>query len=111
MSHGWPLVTPLPGARREQLRDSLRQIHNDAHNLRGGTYGTGHVQLTRYLAWTSTTVKTLGNQVRPADIDRLILTRGYERLVRSLAEPDITLLTFGTGQYSARAVRALTSIS
>jgi hypothetical protein len=76
-------VTLLPGVGREQLRESLRQVHTDAYNLRGGSYGSGHALLTRYLAWASTAVRMLANQLRPADIDRLVLTRGYERLLAS----------------------------
>ncbi len=86
MSNPWPLIAPLPGISREHLRDSLHQLWVEAVNIRNGTYGSGPAQLARYLNWTSGAVKVLANQIRPADIDRLILTRGYERLL-SLAAP------------------------
>jgi hypothetical protein len=86
MSNPWPLIAPLPGVSRAQLRDSLQQLWTEAYNIRSGTYGSGFEQLARYLNWASGAVRTLANQIRPADIDKLILTRGYERLV-TLAVP------------------------
>lgn len=86
MSNPWPLIAPMPGVSRVQLRDSLHQLWTDAYNIRGGTYGSGFEQLTRYLNWTSGAVKVLTSQIKSADIDRLILTRGYNRLL-SLAAP------------------------
>jgi len=86
MSSTWPLITPLPGVSREHLRDSLQQLWTDVYNIRSGTHGSGFQQLARYLIWASGAVRTLANQTRPADIDTLILTRGYERLL-TLAAP------------------------
>lgn len=86
MSNPWPLISPLPGVSRAHLRDSLKQLWTEADNIRGGTYGSVFEQLPRYLNWASGAVRTLANQVRPADIDRLILTRGYDRLL-TLAAP------------------------
>jgi hypothetical protein len=86
MSNPWPLAAPLPGVSRSHLRDSLQQLWTEAYSIRAGTYGSAFEQLTRYLNWASGAVKTLVNQVRPEDIDRLILTRGYERLL-TLATP------------------------
>src|ERR1700683_1380567 len=86
MSSSWPLVVPLPGVSRVHLRDSLHQLWTEAYNIRGGTYGSGPKQLARYLNWASGAVRVLANQIRPADLDRLILTRGYERLL-NLATP------------------------
>jgi hypothetical protein len=34
-----------------------------------------------YLEWVTNTVRQLGNQLSPADLDRLVLTRGYDRLL------------------------------
>jgi hypothetical protein len=81
MTPPWPSVTPLPGISRVQLRDSLHHLWGEATNIRNGTYGSGPKQLASYLNWTSGAVKVLKNQVRSADIDRLVLTRGYERLL------------------------------
>jgi hypothetical protein len=86
MSNPWPLIAPLPGVSRTHLRASLHQLWTEASNIRGGTYGSGFEQLARYLNWASSAVRTLANQIKPADIDRLILTRGYERLL-TLAAP------------------------
>jgi hypothetical protein len=81
MSNPWPLIAPLPGVSREHLRASLHQLWTEAVNIRNVSYGSGPAQLARYVNWTSSAVKVLANQIKPADIDRLILTRGYDRLL------------------------------
>jgi len=86
MSNPWALIAPLPGVSRAHLRDSLHRLWTEVYNIRGGTYGSGFEELARYLTWASSAVRTLANQIRPADIDRLVLTRGYERLL-ALAAP------------------------
>lgn len=80
MTNPWP-IAPLPGVSRQQLYDSLRKIHDEAFNIRGGAYGSGPGQLARYLNWASTAARTLANQIKAADIDRLFLTPGHGRLL------------------------------
>ena len=75
------LVTPLPGTSRDNLLQMLRDVHNAAYNLRAGGSGPAHDRLTGYIEWTTLTVQRLGNQITAADLDRLVLTRGYERLL------------------------------
>jgi hypothetical protein len=86
MSNPWPRIAPLPGVSREQLRKSLHQLWTEATNIRNGTDGSGFQQLARYLNWASGVVRVLASQLKPAEIDRLILTRGYDRLL-TLAGP------------------------
>ncbi|WP_369043448.1 PIN domain-containing protein [Streptomyces sp. Midd1] len=71
------LVTPLPGTNREHLLETLRTLHNDAVNLRGGRADSAYQALLVYLNWSSKSVRMLRNQIRGTDIDRLILTRRH----------------------------------
>jgi hypothetical protein len=79
------LVTPLPGTSRDYLLKTLREIHDAAYNLRGGG-GPGPAQsrLTAYIEWATLAVQQLGNQITSTDLERLVLTRGYERLLSAL---------------------------
>ena len=80
------MVTPLPGISRMQLSDSLRQLHTEAFNIWNGSSGSGPQQLARYVGWAAGAVRVLGPQIRPEDMNRLILTRGYDRLL-TLVQP------------------------
>jgi hypothetical protein len=76
------LVTPLPGTGRDNLLRTLREIHSAVFNLRGGGRpGPAQGRLTEYLEWATLAVQQLGNQITAADLERLVLTRGYERLL------------------------------
>jgi rRNA-processing protein FCF1 len=76
------LVTPRPGVSRDNLLSTLRRVHNDAVNLRGGSGpSTAHKRLLAYLEWTSNTVRMLGNQVSSADLAHLVLTKRHELLL------------------------------
>jgi hypothetical protein len=74
------LVTPLPGTDRDNLLMMLREVHTVAYNL-WSAGGPAHDRLTDYMEWATQTVQRLGNQITAADLDRLVLTRGYERLL------------------------------
>jgi hypothetical protein len=74
------LVTPLPGTGRDNLLKTLREVHTAAYNLRAGP-GPAYDRLTSYIEWATLTAQQLGNQITAADLDRLVLTRGYERLL------------------------------
>lgn len=43
--------------------------------------GPAHDRLTAYLAWATNAVLMLEHRISAADIDRLVLTRGYKRLL------------------------------
>jgi hypothetical protein len=89
------LVTPLPGTGRDNLLKTLREVHNAAYNLRGGG-GPGPAQghLAAYIEWATLAVQQLGNQITAADLDHLVLTRGYERLLSAVGS--MTGLDIGT---------------
>jgi hypothetical protein len=76
------LGTPLPGVRGEQILAELRAIHNGAVNLRGGGGRDGaHGRLRSYIEWATNAVAHLGRMITPADLDWLVLTNGYDRLL------------------------------
>lgn len=74
------LVTPLPGANRDNVRQALRSVHIEASNTRGKT-GSAYARLLAYLDWSSNAVRMLRGQIRSADIDSLILTRRHAALL------------------------------
>jgi hypothetical protein len=76
------LITPLPGADRRHLRDSLSAVCNAVFNLRaGGGPGPAQNRVAGYLEWATSTIQQLAGQVSPGDLDGLVLTPGYERLL------------------------------
>jgi hypothetical protein len=60
----------------------LNTVHTDVGNLAGGG-GNGSAQdrVAAYLEWVTNSVRQLSNQISAADLDRLVLTRGYDRLL------------------------------
>lgn len=76
------IVTPRPGANREGLLQTLRNVHNQVVNLLGGGGpGPAQVRVLSYLDWASSAVRLLDYQVSQADVAELILTPGYNRLL------------------------------
>jgi hypothetical protein len=74
------LISPRPGVNRQNLLQALRQVHTAVYNLRGGG-PDARVRLAGYLEWATATVQQLGNQISAADLDQLVLTRSYDRLL------------------------------
>jgi hypothetical protein len=92
------LVTPLPGADRENVLKALESVYMAAVNARGagGLVIEGH---DGYLKWVDDAVYALRGQISSADIDRLVLTRCYW-----------TLLPFRTGHLTQGPLdRAITA--
>jgi hypothetical protein len=74
------LVSIYPGASRPDVLEALRDIHSkisDAANVQGSAVA----RATAYLGWTNDSVRMLEHRVSAADISRLVLTPGYERLL------------------------------
>jgi hypothetical protein len=74
------LVTPYPGANRDDVLRTLRDLKSAAQNA-GNVHGPAQTHLTAYLEWATDSARMLENRVSTADIDRLVLTRGYDRLL------------------------------
>jgi hypothetical protein len=65
----------------EQLQKTLREQHSAVLNVWSGHQGPAQDRLHAYLEWATSAVQHLGNQIIRADLDRLVLTPGYERLL------------------------------
>jgi rRNA-processing protein FCF1 len=60
----------------------LGDVHTAVGNLwSGGGSGTAQARLAGYLEWVTDTVQQLGSQISAADLDQLVLTPGYDRLL------------------------------
>ena len=80
------VITPRPGVSRDNLLQTLRNVHNGVLNLRGGGGpGPAQARVLSYLEWATEAARMLDYLVSPADISRLVLTTGYERLVSAAA--------------------------
>ena len=75
------LVTLHPGANRGDVLEVLTRIRAEADNATGPGNAGAAGRLTGYLEWAARSARMLHNRIKAADIDRLILTRGYDRLL------------------------------
>ena len=74
------LVSIYSGASRADVLETLRGIHSkigDAANVQGSAVA----RATAYLGWANNSVRMLEHRVSAADISRLVLTSGYERIL------------------------------
>jgi hypothetical protein len=74
------LLTVYPGANRNDVLRTLRDIQSAAQNA-GNVHGPAQARLAAYLEWATNSIRMLEHRVSPADIDRLVLTRSYDRLL------------------------------
>jgi len=72
-------LTPLTGGTRKSLIEALRRVQNDAANRRSGQASD---RLAAYQQWANNAARQLSYLLRPADLDRLVLTRRYWLLQR-----------------------------
>lgn len=73
-------MTPYPGAHGDDVLSTLRGLTSAAPNA-GNAHGPAQSRLDAYLEWATDSVRMLEHRVSAADIDRLILTQGYDRLL------------------------------
>ena len=82
------LVSLHPAANSRDVAEVLTRIRSEASSSMG--HGTAD-RLTGYLEWAARSARMLHNRLRADDVDRLIFTRGYDRLlgaVGNLSTPD-----------------------
>ncbi|MGW0315094.1 PIN domain-containing protein [Streptomyces flavidovirens] len=75
------LVTPIPGAHRENVLKTLRSVHTAAGNINGGQFEAAYGRLLAYLEWANESVRLLTSQISTRDVDRLVRTRTHQTLV------------------------------
>jgi hypothetical protein len=78
------LITPLPGTQRRDIRKTVRDVSTELHNTWTGHHGSAQAKLGAYLEWTILAVRQLSGRISPADVDRLVLTPAYGRLLAGL---------------------------
>ncbi|WP_225804791.1 PIN domain-containing protein [Streptomyces sp. NK15101] len=78
------IVTPIPGAHRENVWKTLRSLWVGASNLDGQQYGSAYGRLLAYLEWANEAQRLLAGQISARDIDRLIRTRMYQSLLNGV---------------------------
>ncbi len=72
------LVSLHPAANSRDVLEVLARVRGEADNVSGSCAAD---RLNSYLEWAARSARMLHNRLRSADIDRLIFTRGYERLL------------------------------
>jgi hypothetical protein len=76
------LLSLQRGADRDEVLKNLREVRSAATDLMSKrASGSAYQWLIAYLEWAGNVVQVLQDQVSAADVDRLIFTRGYERLL------------------------------
>ena len=79
------VVTIYPGADRNDVLRTLREMESAVHTAashHSGSHGSpAYSRLTSYLEWAANAAQMLEHRVSMEDVERLVLTRGYERLV------------------------------
>jgi hypothetical protein len=69
-------ITPHPGATIDSIRTVLRRVLVGAENA-NNLHGPSVDRYNGYRAWVNDSVRALHQQIAPAEIDRLLLTRRY----------------------------------
>ncbi|MFB7256893.1 PIN domain-containing protein [Streptomyces nojiriensis] len=75
------LVTPVPGAHRDNVLKTLRSVHMAAGNIDGRVPENAYGRLLTYLVWANDSVRLLTSQISGRDIDRLVRTRTHQTLL------------------------------
>lgn len=77
-------VTLHPSANRGDVLEVLIGIRADGDNAMGPGNSGAAGRLASYLEWAARSARMLHNRLRAADIDRLIFTPGYDRLLTAV---------------------------
>lgn len=77
----WVLVTPIPGANRDNVLQVLQSVRTAAGNIDGRVYHDAYRRLLAYLQWANESERLLTSQISTRDIDRLVRTRTHQTLL------------------------------
>ncbi|MEU0253129.1 hypothetical protein ABZ299_11585 [Streptomyces sp. NPDC006184] len=75
------LITPHPGANRDNLLRALQTVQTDASNEHGRLYDSAYERLLGYLEWAMNAARLLRNQVAAEDLIALVLTKRHDTLL------------------------------
>jgi hypothetical protein len=87
------LVSIYPGVSRPDVFKTLQSLGAKAHDT-VNIHGPAMSRVAAHLSWAAESARMLQSRVSPADIDRLVFTRGYERILAtagSMPEADRVL--------------------
>lgn len=73
-------ITPLPGVRGADVLDALQNALMQLQNARGAGHSRDE-NTDAYVRWASEAARQLRHRIRPDDVARLILTRGYHSVL------------------------------
>ncbi|MFI8456905.1 PIN domain-containing protein [Kitasatospora sp. NPDC085464] len=76
------LITPRPGANRQNIRQALSGVHTAAMNLQR-PYDNAFEGLLAYLEWATESARMLRSQISDRDLDQLLFTDRYRALLGS----------------------------
>jgi hypothetical protein len=79
------LITLRPGADRNSVLKTLREVHQAVQDV----YNAGHppyIRLLEYLRWANKAARLLRTQISTADLDALVLTRGHAALLGGISD-------------------------
>jgi hypothetical protein len=80
------LITPHPGAHRDNLLQALQSVHTSASNEHGRLYDNAYDRLLGYLEWAMSAARLLHNQVSAEDLNALVLTKRHDALLNSVGQ-------------------------
>ncbi|MFF3256422.1 PIN domain-containing protein [Actinacidiphila glaucinigra] len=75
------LITPRPGANRENILSVLQTVHTAAMNARSAGQPSAYDWLLHYLEWAAYSARALRSQVSDADLTALVLTPRHDTLL------------------------------
>ncbi|MEV6369778.1 PIN domain-containing protein [Micromonospora musae] len=75
------LITPLPGVHRENLRQSLTNLHQAVVNIRGRGTHQGMHPVFSYLDWANEVRRQLRNQISVTSLNMLVPPDRYQLLM------------------------------
>ncbi|MFE1130130.1 PIN domain-containing protein [Streptomyces albidoflavus] len=91
------LITPRPGAHRDNIVEALGRARLKVSNLRSAGPTDAYLRLLAYLEWVTESARALQGQISGADLDRLLHTPRYYALLGAcgtLLQPTEQLVRF-----------------
>ncbi|MEU5529353.1 PIN domain-containing protein [Micromonospora chersina] len=77
-------INPIPGASHKALHSALTDLRFAIANLQAGGQRPAPERASAYLEWVHEARRRLRNQLRPADLERLVPAQSYDVLLSAL---------------------------
>ncbi|MEU5554489.1 PIN domain-containing protein [Micromonospora sp. NPDC047793] len=79
------LITPLPGASREHLANTLTSLQDTLRHVQAAGPISAITRAYKYLDWTHEARRMLRRQIHPDDLEHLVPSRSYEVVLTAAA--------------------------